>query len=44
MKNISVIDYPNYEIKLKNGEIMNIGRIYKKELHEKYTLYLRTLR
>lgn len=44
MKNISVIDYPNYEIKLRNGEIMNIGRIYKKELHEKYTLYLRTLR
>ena len=44
MRNINIIDYPNYEIKLKNGEVINIGRVYKKELQEKYTLYLRSLR
>lgn len=44
MKNISMIDYPNDEIKLKNNDIISIGRSYKKDLNEKYTLYLRSLR
>lgn len=44
MKNISMIDFPNDEIKLKGGEVISIGRVYKKKLNEQYTLYLRSLR
>ncbi len=44
MRNISFIDYPNEEIKLKDNSIISIGRSYKKTLNEQYTLYLRSLR
>lgn len=44
MRNIAWIDYPNDEIKLKDESVINIGRIYRKELQEKYTMYLRSLR
>lgn len=44
MKNISFIDYPNDEIKLKDNSIIPIGRSYTKVLNEQYTLYLRSLR
>ncbi len=44
MKNITFIDYPNNEIKFKDNSIINIGRSYKQNLIEKYTLYLRSLR
>ena len=44
MRNIVRIDYPNDEIILKDKSVINIGRIYRKELQEKYTMYLRSLR
>lgn len=44
MKNISFIDYPNDEIRLKDNSAVYIGRSYKKIINEQYTLYLRSLR
>lgn len=44
MKNITLIDYPNDEIKMKDNSTVWIGRTYKKQLSQQYNLYLRSLR
>lgn len=41
MKFIKKIDYPNLEVILNDGRILNISRSYKKELERLYDIYLR---
>lgn len=41
MSHIDVIDYPNMEIRLDNGEYIRISRGYKKDFEESYIKYTR---
>lgn len=41
MKRIRKIDYPNNEIIMDNGQVIDVSRTYKKSLEEAYGLFLR---